>query len=268
MSDQKLELEIKKMILESFHHGGRGHVPSAFSITKILISLYCHYLNLDKNNYGSDDRDRFILSKGHGCLALYAMLAHKEIFSKEELLKFCHFNSLLGGHPNAEKIPGVEYSSGSLGHGLSFSVGIAKALKIKKKKNKVVCLVGDGEINEGSVWEALLSANLHQLDNLTILVDYNKVQSFGNVKDVMPLEPLEDKFKSFGMAVSHVEDLKISNINNELQKTSSAPRVIICHTLKGEGIDEMEKDFSWHHKGKISEEKYQELVGKLEATYA
>tara|TARA_R110002072_G_scaffold534_2_gene3504 strand:+ start:38850 stop:39659 length:810 start_codon:yes stop_codon:yes gene_type:complete len=261
-------LRAKKLILDGFYFGQRGHVPSAFSIVEILIASYFNILNINKENIDSNDRDIFILSKGHGCLALYAILMMKEIIAEEEMKNFCKFDSLLGGHPNAEDIPGVEYSSGSLGHGLSFSVGIAKALKIKNSNQKVHCLIGDGEINEGTIWEALLSMNSNKLDNLTIIMDYNKVQSFGPTEEVYPLEPLKDKIEAFNCDVYEVKDVTIEKVTDVIKIESSRPKFIICHTIKGNGIDEMEKDLSWHHRGKISEEVYKAFSSELEKRYA
>lgn len=261
-------LKIKNLILDGFYHGGRGHVPSAFSIVEILYSSYFNVLNIHKENYKESSRDFFILSKGHGCLALYATLIQKNIIEAVEMNKFCHFNSLLGGHPNAEKIPGVEYSSGSLGHGLSYAVGIAKACQISGTEQKVHCLLGDGEINEGTIWEALLSIHSNKLKNITIVLDYNKVQSFGRTEDVLPLEPLRQKIEAFNFDVIEIDDVTISNVTKAMKVNSQRPKFIICHTKKGSGIEEMENDLSWHHRGKISEEEFLSFKKELEKRYA
>ena len=170
---------------------------SAMSIVEILMVLYDKFINFDSKNPKKENRDRLILSKGHGCLALYAILADKGFFPKEILNSTSKAGSILGGHPEYLKVPGVEASTGALGHGLPIAVGMSLAAKIKRKKHKIYVVVGDGEINEGSIWEAALSASKHNLSNLKVFIDYNKIQSYGFTKDVVDLEPLLDKWKSF-----------------------------------------------------------------------
>ena len=170
------------------------------SLVEILRVLYDDFLVFDPKNTKLTSRDRFILSKGHGCLALYAILSDKNFFPKDELSIACEPKSILGGHPEV-KVPGVEASTGALGHGLSIGVGMALAAKLKKEKHKVVVVIGDGESDEGSIWESAMSASKHNLSNLIVLLDYNKIQSYGFVNEVLDLEPIKKKWESFGFDV-------------------------------------------------------------------
>lgn len=245
--------EIRNIILDIFERGGRGHVPSAFSLVEILSTLYFECFNININNYNSPDRDRILLSKGHGCLALYAVLFKLGLYPENEFDKFCKVGGILGGHPTRGKVPGVEISAGSLGHGFSIAVGQAIALKRKSIDRKVVVILGDGECNEGSVWEAALSANKNKLDNLTVIIDYNKVQSYGATQEVCPLEPFNNKWKSFGFECHDINMVKNpQELKEIIIKKQTGPRAIICHTIKGQGSSIMEDDNSWHHKNKIS----------------
>jgi transketolase len=201
------------------------------------------------------DRDRFILSKGHGCLTLYTILADKGFFPKEELLTFCAPTSRLGGHPELGKLPGVEASTGSLGHGLSIAVGIALSAKIRNQNYRVVVVVGDGEINEGSVWEAALSASKHQLSALTVFIDYNKLQSYGSTCEVLDLEPVTDKWRSFGFEVTEVDGhdvLALEDLVLRLPLNHVKPTAVICHTVKGKGFSFAEGKAEWHHKSGLT----------------
>ncbi|TQE84004.1 transketolase [Leptospira noguchii] len=255
---------LRKLVVEALEGGGRGHLGSSMSMIEILHVLYDGYLNISKDNYASPDRDRFILSKGHGCLALYAVLADKGFIPTDELKTFCKSDSRLGGHPERGKIPGVEASTGALGHGLPIGVGMAVAGKIRKKSYKVVVLTGDGEINEGSVWEAAMSAAKHKLSNLTVMVDYNKLQSYGSTKEVLDLEPLVDKWKSFGFETIEIDGHNVEEIKSALNRLPfhpEKPSAIICHTIKGKGFPFAEGNAHWHHKSKLSKE-------EIEAMYA
>jgi transketolase len=214
------------------------------------------------------ERDRFILSKGHGCLAQYVLLADKGFFPKSDLGSFCHFGSHLGGHPEGGLTPGVEAATGSLGHGPSIGVGLTLAIRLDRRAARVFVVCGDGETNEGSIWEALLSAAKHKLDNLTIIVDYNKIQSWDTVAEILPLEPYADKYRSFGCAVAEVDghDPKaLLELFQRLPLENSKPTAIIAHTIKGRGIAELEGDLSWHHKTNISKQQYHDLLAKLES---
>jgi transketolase len=279
---------LREQILRQFEGGGRGHLGSAFSIVEILRVLYDHILRFNPKNPKWNIRDRFILSKGHGSLALYTVLADKGFIGKKELLRFCRPDSILGGHPEYG-ISGVEFSTGSLGHGLSVGVGMAIALRNnesriknqesrRKEKNhdscfiihdstpRVFVLLGDGECDEGSVWEAALSAGKHKLSNLCVIVDYNKMQSYDTTYKIQNLEPFSDKWKAFGFAVKEVDGHNIKDLKSvfiQIPFDSNKPSVIICHTVKGKGIKQLENDASWHHKSKISEEEIKMLYKEL-----
>jgi transketolase len=245
---------------------GRGHVGSSLSLVEIIRVLYDDVLNVRPAEPDWVERDRFILSKGHGCLGLYAVLADHGFFPEEELKRFCKPNALLGGHADAH-IPGVEASTGALGHGLAIGVGAATAVRLHKRDSRVFVVLGDGELDEGSVWEAAMHASKHKLENLTAIVDYNKLQSYGRIEDVLPLEPLADKWRAFGFSVREVDGHDV----NALRKVFAAlpfskghPNVIIAHTLKGRGISFAELDATWHHKSTIDSEMIEGLRAALE----
>ena len=254
---------LRKLIVKSLIGGGRGHMGSAMSLVEILRVLYDKFIKFNPKNLKKRDRDRLILSKGHGCLALYSILADKKFFSKELLTNTSKSGSILGGHPEYSKVPGVEASTGSLGHGLPIAVGMALAAKIRKEKHKVYVIVGDGEINEGSIWEAAMSASKHNLSNLKVFVDYNKIQSYGFTKEVIDLEPLMDKWKSFGFEVSEINGHDINQLTKNLQKfkknKNKKPSVTICHTIKGKGFYFAENNPSWHHKNSFNDDEIEEM---------
>ncbi|MEI6082140.1 MAG: transketolase [Verrucomicrobiota bacterium] len=260
--------ELRRIIVQTLGAGKRGHVGAAFSVIEILRVLYDDVLRVDPKNPLWPDRDRCILSKGHSCLALYALLADKGFFPKEELLKFCASDGILGGHPEYGKVPGVEASTGSLGHGFSFGVGFSLAAKLDGKHHKVFVVLGDGECSEGTIWEAALSASKHRLDNLTILVDYNKQQTYGTIEEVQGLEPFADKWASFGFAVREINGHDTGEILSVLGSTpfeSGKPNAIICHTVKGKGVSFTEKNLAWHHKAKITDAEVGALMSELES---
>jgi transketolase len=236
------------------------------SLVEIFRVLYDDILCIDKTFPVNPLRDRVILSKGHGCIAQYVLLADKGFISKEILKTFCKFNSILGGHPERGHIPGVEASTGSLGHGMAMGIGMAVASKINKVANKVFVIVGDGEINEGSIWESALAASHHKLDNFTLIVDYNKVQSFGFTKDILGLEPLADKFKSFGFTTYEVDGHNVNDLNKvlSLENQKGKSKAIIAHTIKGKGIGFAENQPSWHHKSNLKIEDIQNLRNALD----
>tara|TARA_B100000315_G_C14480837_1_gene542812 strand:+ start:247 stop:1014 length:768 start_codon:yes stop_codon:yes gene_type:complete len=253
--------------MKIIRHAKKGHIASAFSIVEILVLLYDSILKVDPKRIEWPDRDRFILSKGHGCLALYAILGEKGFFSKEEWKRVGAPDGILGGHPTKEKVPGVEASTGSLGHGLSLAVGIALAAKMDDRKYKSYALLGDGECNEGSVWEAAMGAAKHNLDNLIVLIDYNKNQSYSTTYEVCDLEPFADKWTAFGFEVREADlkknPLDLLAILNTIPIASGKPTAIICHTLKGMGVQFMENDLSWHYKSNISVNEINEVVKAL-----
>ena len=247
--DQR-SIYLRKMAIKTLESGKRAHLGSAMSIIELIRVLYDDFLNYDITNPKDLNRDRFILSKGHGCLALYVVLADKGFFDEKELLTFCQKDSILGGHPEYGKIPGVEASTGALGHGMPIGVGMALASRLQKRKSRVVVLVGDGEINEGSVWEAAMAAAKHQLSNFTVIIDYNKIQSYGFVSEVLDIEPLADKWKSFGFAVKEINGHDVNAIKNfftsSLPLNNQKPTALICHTIKGKGFSFAENDPIWH----------------------
>lgn len=259
--------DLRVQILRAFGAGKRGHLGSAFSLVEMLRVLYDHVLRFDPARPLWEGRDRMILSKGHGCLALYAILADKGFFPESELLKFCHLEGKLGGHPERGKVPGVEASTGSLGHGLSLGIGMALALRARPKAGRVFVIDSDGECNEGSLWEAALSAAKHRLDNLTVLVDYNHMQSYSTTAEVLDLDPLADKWRAFGWAVQEVDGHDVEAIRTILARTPfdlGRPSVLICHTVKGKGIKLLEWNAAWHHKNKVTEDEVADLLAGLE----
>jgi transketolase len=260
-------LELRRTMLETMLRAGRGHLPSAASLVEILAVLYDHVLRHDPRRPAWAGRDRLILSKGHGCLALYAILADKGYFPAAELARFCAPGGLLGGHPEYAKIPGVEASTGSLGHGPSIGVGLALSARMDGDDRRVFVVVGDGECNEGSVWEAALSASRHGLDNFTVIVDANGMQSFGPTAEVSGLEPLAAKWQAFGFATAEVDGHDVAALGEAfgaLPLAKGRPSAVICRTVKGKGFDFLENDCHWHHKSKVSEAEAARLRACLE----
>jgi transketolase len=251
--DQR-SLLLRHAIVDGLEGGGRGHLGSSLSLVEILRTLYDHVLRFKPDEPRWEERDRLILSKGHGCLALYALLADKGFFPASELLKFCKSDSFLGGHPEAGKIPGVEASTGALGHGLPIGVGMALGLRLKKSAARVFVVMGDGELNEGSVWEAAMAADKHRLGSLCCIVDYNHLQAYGPPEKVQPLEPLTDKWRSFGFDVREVNGHSVAALRQALSKHVEHPLVVIAHTVKGKGVPFAEGDPAWHHKSNLPPE--------------
>jgi transketolase len=259
-------VELRREILRIVHSSRRGHINSAFSLVEILRVLYDDVLRVDPARPDWPDRDRFILSKGHGCLALYPVLAEKGFFPKEHLATFCASGSILGGHPQAGKVPGVEASTGSLGHGLPIGVGFALNARLDGRDYRTFVLLGDGECDEGSVWEAALCAGKHRLASLTVLVDYNKMQCYGTTREVQDLEPFAAKWRAFGFATREVDGHDVRALRRLLRATpfdERKPSAIVCHTVKGRGIPKLEENAGWHHKSKISDEEMQSLAYEL-----
>lgn len=249
--------ELRRMVVEALEGGGRGHLGSSMSMIEILRVLYDSYLHVRADDPTWADRDRLVLSKGHGCLALYAQLSDKGFLPRAELRTFCKAESRMGGHPERAKLPGVEASTGALGHGLPIGVGLALAARIRNARYRVVVITGDGEINEGSVWEAAMSAAKHRLDNLTVFVDYNKLQSYGPTCEVLDLEPLADKWRAFGFETVEIDGHDVSVLEElvtRLPLAQGKPTAVICHTVKGKGFPFAEGQADWHHKSKLSAE--------------
>jgi transketolase len=255
---------LRKLVVRALAGGERGHVGSSMSLIEIMRVFYDDILRYRSDEPKWTGRDRLILSKGHGCIALYVLLADKGFFPLETLDTFCRRDSILGGHPEAGKIPGVEASTGALGHGLSIGVGMALAARMESRDSRVVVVMGDGEINEGSVWEAALCAGKHGLTNLTAVIDYNKIQSAGPTSEIQDLEPLVDKWRAFNFETVEVDGHDVAALRElfaRLPLSQSKPTAIICHTVKGKGISFAEHDPGWHHKSKISKD----VVAKLQA---
>ena len=247
---------LRQVAVKTLESGKRAHLGSAMSIMEIIRVLYDDFLKIDPNKPKDLHRDRFILSKGHGCLALYVILADKGFFNEKELLKFCHKDSILGGHPEYGKIKGVEASTGALGHGFSIGVGMALAAKLQGRKSKVAVILGDGETNEGSIWEAAMSASKHELSNLIVFIDYNKIQSYGFVSEILNLEPIAAKWSSFGFGVEEVNGHDVSELKNKLSQLNhknKKPTAFICHSIKGKGFPFAENNPMWHHKSKLTD---------------
>jgi transketolase len=238
------------------HESKASHLGSCLSMAEILACLYWRTLRLNPNEPGNPDRDRFLLSKGHGAAILYAALAERGYFPTGELSDYCHESSRLTGHVTSG-VPGVELSTGSLGHALPVACGMALAAKREGLAFRTFVLLSDGELDEGSNWEAFLFAPQHRLDNLTVIVDYNKIQSFGSVKDVLDLEPLAKKFEAFRWAVREVDGHSVKqllNVLDGLPAEQGRPTVVIAHTTKGKGVTFMEDDLAWHYSSPTAEQ--------------
>jgi transketolase len=258
---------LRRLVVRALDGGARGHIGSSLSLIEIMRVLYDDILRFRPDQPDWPERDRCILSKGHGCIAQYVMLAEKGFFPHEVLDTFCRRDSILGGHPEAGKVPGVEASTGALGHGLPIGVGRAMALRIKGIDARVFVITGDGEINEGSVWEAALSASKHRLGNLILMIDYNKIQSAGPTDEILPLEPLADKWRAFGFAVAEVDGHDVEALRQVLRQAplaSDRPTAIICHTVKGKGLSFAENDANWHHKSTIKKDLVDQMYDALE----
>ena len=259
---QNLAKGIRLDVLRMIHLAGSSHIGSCFSIADILAVLYTKFLRTDSKNPSWDLRDRFFLSKGHAVAALYSLLARLGFFEEEELTSFYQKGSLLLGHAN-HRVPGVELSTGSLGHALGVAAGVALAGKLRAKNFKVVVLLSDGELDEGSNWEAILFASHHCLDNLYAIIDYNKVQSLDRVEKTLNLEPLKEKFAAFNWEVKECNGHDFADIENKMNFFSKAtPHVLIAHTIKGKGVSFMEDAVLWHYRSPQDEE-YTAAMGEL-----
>lgn len=264
-----LDLKSKKLrllVLDALDGGGRGHLGPALSLLEIVRVLYDSVLFHDPKSPLLPLRDRFILSKGHGCLGLYAVLADHGYFPASDLKDFCSFNSNLGGHPERATLPGIEFSTGALGHGLSVGIGIAMAARLRAEKWRTFVLLGDGELNEGSVWEGAMHASQHQLGALTVIVDFNRMQASGEVDSIVSLEPLASKWKAFGFDVIEVNGHDVVDLSYVLRSSRELfgkPRAVIAHTVKGKGLASAENSTAWHHKAKISRDEISLLRNEM-----
>lgn len=242
-------LNIRKKIFLTGYSVKNAHLASAFSIVEILYSLYINkILNYDSSNLSYKNRDIFILSKGHGSLALYVILNKAGFFDDELLDSFCKFGSVLGGEPCIPDIPGVEATTGSLGHGLSIGVGMALAKKMNASMEKVYVLVGDGELEEGSIWEAIMFAAKHHLNNLIVIVDCNKIQKMNTVEKIIGVSSWREKFEAFGCLVKEVDGHNVDELDKVFKERNNIdkPLVIIANTIKGKGVSIVENDPRWH----------------------
>jgi transketolase len=259
--------DLRLLVLDALEGGSRGHLGPALSLIEIIRVLYDSVLYHDSNNPLLAQRDRFILSKGHGCLGLYAVLADHGYISKSELKGYCTFESKLGGHPERATLPGVEFSTGSLGHGLSVGIGMAMACRLKGEHWRTYVLIGDGELNEGSNWEGVMHAAQHQLGALTVIIDFNQMQASGGIDSILTLDPLEAKWEAFGFNVVKVNGHDLAQLEKELNSPMDSygkPKAIIAYTVKGKGIPSAENSTIWHHKAKIKQEEIASL--RLEVT--
>ena len=262
---EKFTKNIRKNIIFSAYKAGvkSAHIGGALSISDIVAVLYSDILKVKKQKFLSDNRDRFILSKGHACLALYAALVEKKFLKKKDLETFEMNGSKLLGHPIMNKLLGIEFSTGSLGMGLALGVGVALAAKRKKKKFNTYVIIGDGECNEGSIWESVLCASHFKLDNIVIIVDKNNFQQTGQNTNIMDLKDLKSKFKSFGCSTYEIDGHNLKKIFKSLKtKVKNKPKVIIANTIKGKGIELFENDNNWHH-SIITKEIYKNIIKEL-----
>lgn len=247
---KSLTTRMRVDIIRMIEAAGNGHPGGSLSIIDIIAVLYWKFLKHDPKKPDWDGRDRFILSKGHACPALYAVMAHRGYFPVADLLNLRKLGSPLQGHPDRLRLPGVEFSTGSLGQGLSVGVGMACAAKLDKKDFKTVVVLGDGEMQEGQCWEAFMSAPKFKLDNLIAIVDFNNGQIDGPVNEVMNLEPLTDKLKTFNWEVQAIDGHDLGAIEKALAKAWSAttgkPQCIVAKTIKGKGVSFMENNIAWH----------------------
>ena len=264
---EKIANNVRMDILEEVYNAKSGHIGGAFSIADILTVLYFNEMNIDAKIPDSPDRDRLVLSKGHASAALYAVLAEKGYIDKEELKTFRNIDSNLQGHPDMNKVPGVDMTTGSLGQGLSAANGMALSSKLDSRGYRVYCILGDGELQEGQVWEAAMTAEKYQLDNLCVIVDANELQltdSTINVKGIN-YNDIEQKFRAFGFQTVVIDGHNIESIIRALtiaEMTKGKPTAIICKTIKGKGVSFMENQVDWHGKAPNDEE-YEMAVKEL-----
>ena len=262
---KELANNIRINIINQVYNAQSGHLGGSLSCAEILTVLYFNQMNINSNEPNAIGRDRFVLSKGHCSPALYAVLAEKGYFDKEKLKTFRKIDSTLQGHPDMNKVPGVDMTTGSLGQGLSVAVGMAIASKMNKAGCRIYCLLGDGEIDEGQIWEAALSASKNKLDNLCVIVDNNGLQIDGKIEDVAGMADIEGKFRSFGFNTINVDGHNTSSLIDAFEtakQTKGLPTAIIAKTTKGKGISFMEGKAGWHGKAP-KEEEYNMAIDEL-----
>lgn len=261
---QQLSKQARIHILNQIYNAHSGHIGGAFSAIDIMIYLYFEKMNYSKDNYNNKDRDRFILSKGHASAALYACFALKGLIDEKELLTFRKLNTRLQGHPSHKSLKYAETSTGSLGQGLSFANGASLGLKMDNSPAKVYCLIGDGEINEGQIWEAFMTSNRYKLDNLTIILDYNHLQIDGFIEDIKDPNPTREKFENFGFNVIEIDGHDFDEMEKGFNSYKpDKPNFIIANTIKGKGVSFMENNVAWHG-SPPNEEQYKKALKELE----
>ena len=246
---QQIAKEVRKDIVRMLTESGSGHPGGSLSAVEIMTTLYFKEMNINTEDPDNIDRDRFVLSKGHAAPVLYSVLAERGYFNKEELMGLRKLGSMLQGHPNMNYVPGVDMSTGSLGQGISTAVGMAIAGKLDNKEYRVYSLLGDGELQEGQVWEASMAAAQFKLDNLTAFIDYNSLQIDGRIQDVMSPDPIDDKFRAFGWHVINIDGHDFEAIIaaiEEARNTKDKPTMIVAKTIKGKGVSFMEDEAGWH----------------------
>ncbi len=254
---KKTANEMRKDIIKMTNAAGSGHPGGSLSSVEIMTALYFKIMKHDPKKHDWEERDRFILSKGHACPVLYSAMARSGYFPVEELKTLRKLGSRLQGHPDRKKLPGLEISCGSLGQGLSIAAGISIGLRMDKKDQRVYCLMGDGELQEGQIWEAAMTGAHYKLDNLCGIVDVNNLQIDGFTKDVMNVEPIGDKWRSFGWHVIEVDGHNLEEVIKafeEAEKTKGMPTVILAKTVKGKGVSFMENKAEWHGAAPNSEQ--------------
>lgn len=262
---EKIAKNIRKGIIEAVYNAGSGHPGGSLSCADILTVLYFNQMNIDPKNPKAEGRDKFILSKGHCAPALYATLAEKGFFDKEELKNLRKIDGILQGHPDMNKVPGVDASSGSLGQGLSVANGMALTSKMNNAGQRVYCLVGDGEIQEGQIWEAAMTSSKYKLDNLCVIVDNNNLQIDGTIEEVKGLNCIAEKFASFGFKTIQIDGNNIDQILDAFETarcTKGMPTAIIAKTIKGKGVSFMENQVGWHGKAP-SQQEYEQAISEF-----
>jgi transketolase len=263
---ENLSIEVRKWALQCIYTAGSGHPGGALSAIDVILYLFKEEMHFDPGNMADRNRDRFILSKGHACPALYAVAAAVGIIPHEKLQEFRQLNKDLQGHPHRTTTPWVEASTGSLGQGFSFAIGEALGLRYQKRTARVYVMLGDGELQEGEVWEGAMCAGHYKLDNLCAIVDYNKMQSDDYHTNIMSLEPLADKWQAFNWHVEEIDGHNFHEIEqafNMARETGGKPTVIVAHTIKGKGVSFMEGSPAWHGSLKLSEEDYRAALDDL-----
>lgn len=261
--------KIRHSIIDTTLKAGGAHVGGGLSALDIMVALYFKYMNINPEDPGNADRDRFVLSKGHGAIGFIPVLAERGFFEKKLLDTFNKFKSPFGMHPDGNKIAGCDASTGSLGHGLPMAVGMALGAKVQKKDFYTYCIVGDGELNEGSNWEAAMTAAHHKVDNLLLFVDKNRQMIDGPVQEVMNIDPLADKWKAFMWEVIEIDGHNMNQISEAIEKakqTDGKPTVVIANTVKGKGVDFMENETKWHY-GAIDSEMGEQAHASIERMY-